>query len=233
MTLWTASTTGRSMSCAASVALPQAPDVPSDAAITGTNIHSFLELALSPHGGRDVAIEKMGSKWAGKARAERIDVDAIKRVIGEGALLEQGMVYNHVGDTAATLGDIYPDEYVCGTADVVSPTAVWDYKTGRDPTLQEALPQLKMLALMTQRKWGAEQIQIGIIALPQSGDAYTETTALTEMELDIFAGEVRGAIKRIEQAHEAVASGRLPVVNPSPDNCRYCRAICPSKMEAR
>jgi hypothetical protein len=166
--------------------------------------------------------------------------------VGPGYSPELALAYNVELGTVRTLGmglgrnygTLVPAE-VAMSIDVAAiaedEVQVWDYKTGAGhdrvgpPTAAEN-PQLHVAAIALAAVHGKKQARVALIHLREDGTHYEDSAVLDELDLEMFAVELRDIHRRVELARREVASGKTPDVREGAW-CRYCPAFasCPAK----
>lgn len=238
----TASGAERAIACPASLALPQAVDEPSDAALRGTAAHDFL-LAVGQGMSRDEALDKAPDEW--RPFLEAIDLEglplssmqwahevaiAVNVQTGEARELCRGK--GRPDYAAHNLGpfEIGMTLDVVGLADGL--VVVDDYKTGWSELPPPARNwQLKVCALGAARLFGCDEALVGLIRIRDDGSAWRPRRArLDAWALDDVADELQATLARAAHASKLVADGAQPPTNPG-EHCRYCRAFtsCPAQ----
>lgn len=220
--------------CPASCALPQAPDVPGEAARRGTDIHAFLVDALT------TSREEALTRTKRPVICARINMEKLRSIVCVGDYtFEKVHSYDPDADTGIDWSQEIKDRsgyldngQVFGTPDVLcfnhENMIIWDYKTGKHAFYENELPQLKMLALATRddRFFIPVRYMLGLIH-PLTGEC--EVHGFSNGELDGFRLDVIQAVNEAKEAHNAIANGQDPVVVTG-DHCQYCRSIkfCPA-----
>lgn len=228
----TASGLTRALRCPASLRLPQVQREAGAPALTGTQVHSFLERVSEL--GREAALEQLTDERARRI-CEALDLSTLP--LGDGTSWAAEVAFGwHLGTGAGrevgrSVGRGYPTQpgEVYGTADLVALSAdaqtvhVLDVKTGRGwmPTAAESA-QLRFLAMAACATYGCAQAEVGHLHVREDGSVWLERATLDALELDLFAEQLRTL-----HADAQAGTGRL---SEGPW-CRYCPAFasCPAK----
>lgn len=228
----TASGLTRALRCPASLRLPQVQREAGAPAVTGTQVHSFLEQVAQL--GRESALEAVTDERARRI-CEALQLEGLP--LGDGTSWAAEVAFGwHLGTGAArevgrNVGRGYPTQpgEVYGTADLValspdkSTVYVLDVKTGRGwmPSAGESA-QLRFLALAACVTYGCAQAEVGHLHVREDGSVYPERATLDALELDLFGEQLR-------QLHADAQAGRGRLAEGP--WCRYCPAFasCPAK----
>lgn len=232
MGLPTASGLTRALKCPASCRLPQSTREAGAPAVTGTQVHAFLEKVAEL--GRDAALEAVTDERAYRICAA-LDLDTLP--VGDGTSWAAEVAYGWELATGAArevgrnVGRGYPTRpgELYGTADLVALSAdrqtafVLDVKTGRGwmPTAAESA-QLRFLAMAACATYGCTSAEVGHLHVREDGSTWLERATLDALELDLFAEQLRQLHAQVEAREGALAEGPW---------CRYCPAFssCPTK----
>lgn len=228
----TASGLTRALKCPASLRLPQVQREAGAPALTGTQVHTFLETVSEL--GREAALEALTDERAARICAA-LDLSTLP--LGDGTSWAAEVAFGwHLGSGAGrevgrNVGRGYPTQpgELYGTADLVALSAdgsavhVLDVKTGRGwmPSAQESA-QLRFLALAACATYGCASAEVGHLHVREDGSVWLERASLDALELDLFAEQLR-------QLHADAQAGRGQLAEGP--WCRYCPsfAACPAK----
>lgn len=229
----TASGLTRALRCPASCRLPQATREAGAPALTGTQVHTFLETVYQR--GREGALQAVTDERAYRICAA-LDLSTLP--IGDGTTWASEVAFGwdlatgNAREVGRNVGRGYPTKpgELYGTADLValSPDRqtvyVLDVKTGRGwmPSAQESA-QLRFLAMAACATYGASQAEVGHLHVREDGSTYLERGSLDALELDLFAEQLRTLAAQVEAREGALAEGPW---------CKYCPAFssCPAKV---
>lgn len=236
----TASKLHRAAQCPASCALPGA-DRRNPDSDRGRAIHSYLEdVTLF---GPEEALARVPTEYS--AACDAIDLGGLP--VGVGYSPELALAYDVELGTVRVLGMGIARNYgtlsaseVAMSLDVAAvaeddEVQVWDYKTGAGhdrvgpPTAAEN-PQLHVAALALAAVYGKKKARVALIHLREDGTHYEDSATLDELDLELFAVELRSIHRRVEFARREVGAGKIPDVREG-SWCRYCPAFaaCPAK----
>ena len=207
--------------CPASHALPQIRET-STAQAKGSAVHRYLERA--PAIGKDAALAELDEEHRELcAELEPSDIPAGER--------EVMFVYDLANRVAIVAGRGLARNYPtapgtgCGTADLIAPGEVWDYKTGRPGPAAESL-QMLSLGLYSARSYGWPRVTVGHLQV--DGDRLRPDSAALG-PLDLAAAHERIAL--IYARHELALHEPGAAVYPGA-HCTDCAAQpqCPATM---
>ena len=224
----------RVLRCPASAVLPIHAAPSGVYADRGTAIHAFLERFGE---GIDKALEGIDPKYHAECRG--IDLQAVTDIwkelaAGAGPMLpEQSLAYNPLTKQARAIAgyeDRLPSEYV-GTADLVGPGFVLDYKTGWKPEHANESTQLQFLALCVHLLQGIDTVATAIVSIRDDG---TVTRTIHRYDVFDFAEmttQLETVHGRIQELRTMQASGETLPVTPGA-HCKYCksRQHCPEQV---
>lgn len=236
----TASQLDRAMACPASFALPAVSLPPSPESDRGTEIHRFLETAITH--GREAALAEVSDDAPWRATCESVDLDPLTAE-AERVECEVRFAYRPLADTARQLGGAYAlgypavdDEEIAGTVDLLltkpdGGVVVIDYKTGRRTVHVAESGQMHLLGLAVARARGLSLVTVSVVHVTEDGALAFDEMLLGPDELDRIARAVRTAFARVRDAHAAVSGGRTPDVRVG-DHCSFCPAFrsCPANV---
>jgi RecB family exonuclease len=234
----TASQLERAKACPASFALPAISFPSSKEANRGTQIHHFLETAVT--GGRDAALEQVPEDAPWRATCENIDLSWLTTEASH-IECEVKFAYKPLTDTARQIrgGSVrdysaVEDDELAGTADLVitrpdGNLVVIDYKTGRHRVHVVESSQMKLLGLMIARAKGLSQVCVSIVHVSEDGAMDFDELLLRSEDLDRIAQSVRTILSHVSEARRTVAQGQTPDVSVG-DHCAFCPAYraCPA-----
>lgn len=219
--------------CPGSAALGRIVEESSTYAEDGTAGHSYME--------------KLGNGWLkSTALAEapehmRARLSAIKheKFFGErtGLATEQAMVYNVFdGNTrTGTREELYSNTSwwdVPGTADLLSPGYVGDYKFGtRKVNRPKRNAQLLLLALAARASFVYDLAwTLEIIYVEENGELTIEWDTVTHAELDAFADYLEATFSKVEKYRKK----EIPLEVRPGEHCTYCpsKLFCPAHVQA-
>lgn len=234
----TASQLDRAAACPASFALPAVAFPPSDASARGTEIHRFLEAAVTR--GREAALLDVPEDAPWRATCEGIDTGLVTGG-AERVECEVKFAYKPQTDTARQLSGGARDYAaaageIAGTVDLIvtredGTTAVVDYKTGRQPVHAAESGQMRLLGLAVARARGLEGVCVSIVRVIDDGTLGFDEVWLGPDDLDRIARHVRSTVSRVAAAREAVSAGVTPDVAVG-NHCVFCPAYraCPANI---
>lgn len=229
----TASGLTRALRCPASLQLPQVQREAGAPAVTGTQVHTFLETVFEL--GREAALERVTDERAARICAA-LDLSTLP--LGDGTNWASEVAFGWHLQTGAgrevgrNVGRGYPTKpgELYGTADLVALSAdnttvhVLDVKTGRGwmPSAAESA-QLRFLAMAACATYGCSQAEVGHLHVREDGAVWLERASLDALELDLFAEQLRQLQATVEAREGRLAEGPW---------CRYCPAFasCPAKV---
>lgn len=229
----TASGLTRALKCPASLQLPQAQREAGAPAVTGTQVHTFLETVSEL--GREAALDRVTDERAARICAA-LDLSTLP--LGDGTSWASEVAFGwHMTSGAGrevgrNVGRGYPTRpgELYGTADLVALSAdastvhVLDVKTGRGwmPSAAESA-QLRFLAMAACATYGCSQAEVGHLHVREDGTVWLERASLDALELDLFAEQLRQLQATVEAREGRLAEGPW---------CRYCPAFasCPAKV---
>ena len=246
MTIRSASSTRRWLSCGLSVRLPQEKDQPGPAAIIGTRFHALVEKAIDA--GKWVDLEPLDEHFSFALKSTldwfNSQIPGNSQILTEQAYEIQPLGhYEHVEGRREpawrermqcralpkTGGHRdYPNKPGCiyGTADVVVTVRVsvhvYDWKTGQKSDDHEA--QLATLALAAAEAHGVEHATASAVYVNlKSGKVTPHTRIFDTFDLHIHASQI------VAKSIEHVAD-KMPWPVPG-KYCFFCPAIgCPEKL---
>ena len=228
----TASGLTRALKCPASLQLPQVQREAGAPAVTGTQVHTFLETVSEL--GREAALERITDERAARICAA-LDLSTLP--LGDGTSWASEVAFGwHLGsgmgrEVGRNVGRGYPTKpgELYGTADLVALSAdaqtvhVLDVKTGRGwmPSAADSA-QLRFLAMAACATYGCSQAEVGHLHVREDGTVWLERASLDALELDLFAEQLRTLQATVEAGKGSMAEGPW---------CRYCPAFqsCPAK----
>jgi hypothetical protein len=229
----TASGLTRALRCPASLQLPQVQREAGAPAVTGTQVHRFLETVSEL--GREAALEAVTDERAARICAA-LDLSTLP--LGDGTSWASEVAFGwHMASGAGrevgrNVGRGYPTKpgELYGTADLVALSAdsttvhVLDVKTGRGwmPSAAESA-QLRFLAMAACATYGCCQAEVGHLHVREDGTVWLEKASLDALELDLFAVQLRTLQATVQAREGRLAEGPW---------CRYCPAFasCPAKV---
>lgn len=222
------------MTCILSAILPRAKD-DSAAADKGTEKHGLLEEA-DFHGGPPAWWAHGLDGW-----------DRLRREIPASLwspdTSEVAFRYSTAADVAEEVGrrrgrhyGVVGSQEIVGTADRAAPVddedrvVVLDWKTGQGWVTPAAENwQLKILALMAARAWGADEARVYLAFIREGRPPYVDSAYFSAFDLALIAEDVRTATEKIRATRAQVASGAFPVMRRG-KHCTYCPSFdfCPA-----
>ena len=207
--------------CPASHALPQIRET-SAAQAKGSAVHCYLERA--PAIGKEAALAELDEEH----RELCADLDPSDIPAGDREVMFVYDLENRVAIVAGRgLARNYPmtPGTGCGTADLVAPGEVWDFKTGWPGRAADSL-QLMALGLYAARAYGWPRVTVGHLRV--DGDLLRPDSA-TLGPLDLAAAHDRIAL--IYARHELALQDSGAAVYPGA-HCTACAAQpkCPATM---
>jgi RecB family exonuclease len=235
-----ASQLDRAMACPASFAMPAVFFPTSRESDRGTEIHRFLEMAVTS--GREVALAEVPDDAPWRATCEGVDLDVLTAE-AERVECEVKFAYRPLSDTARQLGggcareySAVDDEEIASTVDLLltrpdGGIVVIDYKTGRRSVHVAESGQMHLLGLAVARARGLSQVTASVVHVMEEGALGFDEMILGPDELDRVARGVRTAFARVRDAHAAVSEWRMPDVRVG-GHCSFCPAYraCPANV---
>lgn len=225
----TGSQLDRAASCPASAVLPQGPDTPGDAAIRGQAVHAKLEHrdqeledALQEHG---VSLDDLWPE--GGVHEALVWYDPVTR---------QGGYKKREGEARDYTA--FPEGVLVGTIDYLNPTLgmVDDLKTGVPPAPTSLQLGLASVGLADGAGLGSVTASVTKASLaPDDGGGLRLRSAPERRSVHhAEAAQIKDSLDRLYADHllnrVRVDRGVAPAYNPSPKNCRWCRAVCDRRV---
>lgn len=221
----------RAFRCPGSLTLPKVSRAYSAASHKGTQVHRFLEDV--PRVGREKALEAVTDESA-RLLCEALELERLP--LGDGVSWAAEVAFSMDMETGKArevgrgIGRVYPDDGgLHGTADLVALSAdgetayVLDAKTGHGwlPPAGES-EQLRALALMACRAYGATNARIGHLHLREDGGVWTDWAEVEAFDLALFFS-----------ALAALLRGKCAATISEGPHCTYCPSYshCPAKAK--
>lgn len=154
-----------------------------------------------------------------KDRTVRLAGDNIERQYNK-ALISKGLEPLGKYDVPATI------DFVGMRGDVPVET---DYKSGQSIGDPEVHWQRRICAVALMIHYGTSTAESRVAYVKEDGEILLDGCEFSCMDIDDFCDQVVEAIDKVIEAKQMLADRRMPTVNPSEDNCKYCNALtsCP------
>lgn len=221
--------------CVASSILPQVKTT-SEAAETGTTIHTFCEQAATV--GKEKALANVPPELWG--RCTGIDVEAILHDLMSRDL-EVAYALDPVARTARRLGNSlgrnYPElaaNEIAGSEDVIGVLnngrrVCVDYKSGEYVGPASENSQLKFFAACIYLIEGVSEVEGRIVYINEDGSHWTDSAVWTAFDIEEYIDSLASAVKQYHKLKEQYDANRDISVNQG-EWCRYCGSIaaCPA-----
>lgn len=250
MSGWTglsASGVGAAIICPSRLVLPAA-HTSSDAAARGDSLHEFARICGKTPEARDEALKAVPDDWkftaegmniqqalegltiVGFERAYALNVKTgVVRFIGE----DIGRDYN---GTLAKNGQAPLDKYdvpftidVEGRSNFLNMPTELDYKSGQNVGDPAEHWQRRICATGLMLYYDEPTAISRIAYIWMDGSIHPDGCEFSILDTEEFLETCVRTIDAIEEAKRTFASGRMPVINPDEEACKYCPALtsCP------
>ncbi len=247
---WSASAVGRLLGCPTSFALPQGRET-GDWAERGIVLHDFCRTIQVNPAARAQALLDIADEDIRKT-AEGINLAAALDGI-EVVACERAYVLNVKNKTVRTVGDNIDRKYdetliangqeplgkydvpcsmdVVGTVLGGVPCEV-DYKSGRPVGPVKDHFQTRVCAAILLILHEVPVVVGRVAYIWEDGTVMPDGDEFSALDVDDLCDEIVAAIDAVDKAKALLASGIMPKVEASDENCKYCPAVtsCPHHM---
>ncbi len=241
-----ASGVGPMLGCPTRMALPQSRST-GEYAIRGNILHNFCRLIGYNPSNREAALAEITDDKI-RATAEGINLDEAFLGIKPVAF-ERAYILNVKNRTVRIAGDNLERHYneallekgleplglydIPATIDVVAmvdgtPVEL-DYKSGQSIGDPEVHWQRRVCAVALMIHYDTPTALSKVAYIKEDGQILLDGCEFSCIDIDDFCDQIVVGIDAVVSAKRQLAAGKMPVVNPSDDNCKYCPALtsCP------